>query len=844
MKPHADPSADRAAPGAAGDELEPLVSRALELRDEGRADWLAEACRGRPETEAAVRAAVERVDTLPEWIDGAAGRGSAPAQRLGERFRLLERIGAGAMGVVYLAEDLELRRKVACKVVHHGLMPPEEALERFAREAEAMAAVQHPAVVTIHDRGRTEGGQVYIVMELVDGPPVSEFLAATGAGAERARGDAAAWIESELAVSTRGETSRLRTVVRWVADLAAGLEAVHRAGVLHRDVKPSNMLLRRDGRPVLIDFGIALLGEQGTGTRTGTSVGTPSYMPPEALRRGSPRTPASDVYGLAATLYHLLTLHAPYEGTPTEILAQLATVDPVPASKRRPGLPRDLQAILDTGMHRDPARRYPSAAAFEADLRAFLEFRPVAARPVTRVERAMRRLARSRATLGALVALACVVIAVGSKAAREAVIEGRREQHAALLRRFPPNFSIVHVANREYRHDADRAALAELLDDAAEVAVEPLPTFLLRASFRQDHGDPAGAAEDMRAVADFVDTPFARELAARYAGADGAKRGIAALDLAKLPEPGGAVDRYLAGYHAMRRGKSAEAIALLGDPEVRRIAHAEEMFLASTDFERLPDRPSQRRLAVERFADLVRLEERIGARTATTAHVAARLLAVQDRHDEALRACADGVVLAPRAFVLRINAGYCAFVEGRTDEARAHYAVARDLRPNWPQIANNLLDVEVAEARYDAARTFAEDAAPQLVPPQAEWLDWWLGKIATFAALDAHAAGDVASRKRLLEEARGHFERSPKHVFDADGRPKDPACRIAQALEKDDPQALLLELLDLLANKPQGWWERSLLLRHFPPEMDARATVAMRRVLEASDNRTSGTSSK
>src|SRR4029077_9494963 len=102
--------------------------------------------------------------------------------------------------------------------------------------------------------------------------------------------------------------------------------------------KPSNILLRRDGRPVLIDFGIALLGEQGGGTRTGTSVGTPAYMPLEGLRADAPRTPASDVYGLAATLYHLLTLHAPYEGSPNQILAQLATRDPVQAIRRRPGL--------------------------------------------------------------------------------------------------------------------------------------------------------------------------------------------------------------------------------------------------------------------------------------------------------------------------------------------------------------------------------------------------------------------------------------------------------------------------------------------------------------------------
>jgi hypothetical protein len=180
-------SADRPArstPDACGaEQLEPMIARALELRDEGREDGLEEAGRPNPRSAELVRSAVERVRSLTGWSD----LSTEPVISLGTRFRLLGKIGAGAMGIVYLAEDLELRRKVACKVVHHGLIPPEQAVARCAREAEATAAVQHPAIVTIHDRGRTESGQVYIVMELVEGAPLTEFLDAASAREERER---------------------------------------------------------------------------------------------------------------------------------------------------------------------------------------------------------------------------------------------------------------------------------------------------------------------------------------------------------------------------------------------------------------------------------------------------------------------------------------------------------------------------------------------------------------------------------------------------------------------------------------------------------------------------------
>ena len=185
--------------------LEPLVSKALELRDAGRADWLTEACQDDPEAAAEVRAVVERAALLPDMVRSAATRDPLIGRSLGERYRVVERLGAGAMGIVYLAEDQELRRRVACKVVRHGLMAPAQALERFAREARAMAAVQHPSVITIYDRGRTDEDEVYIVMELIEGAPLGELIEAA---AGRDGGELLKAAKCRVAI-IRGEESAL-----------------------------------------------------------------------------------------------------------------------------------------------------------------------------------------------------------------------------------------------------------------------------------------------------------------------------------------------------------------------------------------------------------------------------------------------------------------------------------------------------------------------------------------------------------------------------------------------------------------------------------------------------------
>ena len=331
--------------------LENALARALELRDAGNPDWLAEAVRDHPELEGPVREGADSSNLINQLFQDGASSSGLLGRTLGGRYRLTRRIGGGAMGVVYQAEDGELARTVAVKVLREGLLDPEVSLQRFVREAEAMASVRHGSVITVHDRGLTDEGAAYIVMEWVPGATLTEV--AQHGLARRQQGtkdlDGVDWLHDGLELETDGETSYLRLVVRWIADLAAGLQAVHEAGVLHRDIKPSNVLVRGSGQPVLLDFGLARLDRDSSLTFGDSVVGTPAYMPPESLgpggKDGERHTPASDVYSLAATLYHLLTLRPPYEGTPTAVLAGIATREPVRAAKLWPGLPRELSAI-------------------------------------------------------------------------------------------------------------------------------------------------------------------------------------------------------------------------------------------------------------------------------------------------------------------------------------------------------------------------------------------------------------------------------------------------------------------------------------------------------------------
>ncbi|KAF0244323.1 MAG: hypothetical protein FD180_2580 [Planctomycetota bacterium] len=303
-------------------------------------------------------------------------------------YRILRELGRGGMGVVYRALHPELRREVALKVMLAGGDASSDEVERFRREAAVVAKMgRHPSLVQIHDIGR-DGDRLYFTMDFIEGRSLRQKLADEGPLSGR-------------------EAARI------AADLGSALAFSHAAGVVHRDVKPANVLLDREGHPFLGDFGLARdLSSSVALTQSGAPIGTPAYMSPEqAEGRTSRITPLSDVYSLGATLYEMLAGRPPFEGdSQMEIIRHVLEVDPVPPRALRPDVHRDLEIICLKAMHKVPARRYESAASLEADLRRFLNNDPILARPAGLGEKLATRARRHRVVLAAA---ACVLLAGG-----------------------------------------------------------------------------------------------------------------------------------------------------------------------------------------------------------------------------------------------------------------------------------------------------------------------------------------------------------------------------------------------------------------------------------------------
>ena len=399
------------------DELDGLVLACLERMEregEGALDAL---CRERPEHAAGLR---RRCGALR----GSGLLDDAPfPEHLGE-FRLLEVLGGGGMGIVYLARQESLGREVALKLIRpeHLFFP--EARQRFRREVEAVARVQHPGIVPVYAVGE-ERGLPYFAMERVRGCTLAELLGALaaahpGAPAGLAGRDLAQVLGAELAA--RGVADEVRAgeplfgggwteaCLRLAQQVAEALDHAHGHGVLHRDVKPSNVLLTAAGRTQLCDFGLSLSEGGGDITRTGTPVGTLAYMAPEQLDgRGADRR--TDVYGLGVLLFELLTLEHPFEGRTAEALHRgiAAGAHDAPSARNR-DVPRDVDVVCRKALDPDPERRYASAADFARDVRNVLELRPIEARPAGLALRARRWTQRHPARTVALALGGLVVV--------------------------------------------------------------------------------------------------------------------------------------------------------------------------------------------------------------------------------------------------------------------------------------------------------------------------------------------------------------------------------------------------------------------------------------------------
>jgi serine/threonine-protein kinase len=249
---------------------------------------------------------------------------------------------------LYFARQIRANREVALKVILAGDHAGSTELARFQAEAEAVARLQHPNVVAVFEVGAHEG-QPYYSMELCPGGTLAS-------------------IDGPIEARAAAET---------LLKVARGVAAAHAAGVIHRDLKPGNILLTAEGEPKVADFGLArrlnTAADAGL-TRTGAIVGTPSYMPPEQAAGAREIGPTADVYSLGAVLYELLTGRPPFRGpTPTDTILQVVTEEPLPPRAVRPTIPRDLEAIVLHCLEKDTARRYPTANALADDLKRFLD---------------------------------------------------------------------------------------------------------------------------------------------------------------------------------------------------------------------------------------------------------------------------------------------------------------------------------------------------------------------------------------------------------------------------------------------------------------------------------------
>ncbi len=338
--------------------IEAILDEVLELPADRRPARLDEACAGEPELRAEVEELLAADDRGQGILDSPAAVHAAalldevaaesPAPGLEGRelgpYLVVRRIGTGGMGVVYEARDTRLQRSVALKLLPREWSRHRAAKERFLREARAASALDDPNICTIHDLGETDGGRLFLVMALYRGETLDERLASGALPVAEAR---------NLAIQ-----------------VARGLARAHEAGIVHRDVKPANVMVTERGEAKILDFGIAKIAGDTALTRTGGSLGTPSYMSPEQAR-GEGVDARTDLWSLGVMLYEMVASERPFPGENAQaVIYSILNLDPEPLDRLRPEVPEALARTVDRLLVKDPAERTASAAQLLADLGA------------------------------------------------------------------------------------------------------------------------------------------------------------------------------------------------------------------------------------------------------------------------------------------------------------------------------------------------------------------------------------------------------------------------------------------------------------------------------------------
>jgi serine/threonine-protein kinase len=883
------------------DHLDELLELAPEARDE-RLRSIAAEDGALAEELARLAAIAERSDGPIERLRGevaaAAERGllagaasGAPPERLGA-WRLTELLGRGGMGEVWRGERSEggFAQQAAIKIVRAG-MASEGVIERFRLERQLLARLEHPAIAKVYDGGIAPDGRPWFAMELVAGLPIIAFA-------------------QRRALATR---ERLELLIA----VAEAVDVAHRSLVVHRDLKPSNVLVDADGRPKLLDFGLAKLLEPDLDpglTRTEMRALTPSHAAPEQVL-GEPVTTATDVYALGVLLYELLTGELPHRRTaPTaaglaEELSRETVERPSSRLRRtsalgdtstpRPISARELEGDLDTivlrALAREPARRYPSAAAFADDLRRALDGRPVAARPDSAGYRLRKFVGRHRVGVAAsalvvatLIAGLAVSLLQAERARREARRAERvRELLASLFARSTPQVSSEkEVTASALLEEGARRIDSELAASEPAVAAELLATIstalvqlgrLDEASRtanravelldRLDEGGEASASVASRALRAQADAyiELRRHDEAIAAGSAAVERARAGLGASHLETAWAERTLALAFNQA---GRHAEALPLdehvlavfraAQPPDEVRVA--EQLDSVGSTYDWL-DR-TEEAIAVYREAIAI-LERRLGAGHARLAGTLDNLgvaLMWAGRPSEALPAIERAVAIRRAtmpanhpwlAFTLNQYSGVLSHLD-RLDEstaaAREMLAILRSVDPHHPDIPsalNSIATDEMTRGDFATAATLLDEAlalslAIGMAPDDSRRLQWLansgraeteLGRLDT---AELRLAESLAGRKKEGEEL-ANYARSLTPwgtLLRLRGRLDEAIAAHRQAFELVDRTRSPTHDFALLARLELA---QDLLARRAPGDVDeavALATVVVARWTE------------
>ncbi len=557
-----------------------LVAECIARMESEGEPALDELCEREPELAAQLRERIARLRA--NGMLEPSGLAEGVPERLGD-FKLVRRVASGGMGVVYEARQLSMDRRVALKLVRPETLYFPGARERFRREIDAVARLSHPGIAQIYVCGE-QGELPYFAMEFVEGASLADALAdLAGRSPQTLRGEdlhaclrARAPGSSDSRGGERFEGDWPHTCARIVRDAANVVEYAHRAGVLHRDLKPGNVLVTPAGRVVVVDFGLAALEGASTLTRSGAQLGSLPYMAPEQLRGEQASIgPATDVYGLGVTLYELLALRRPFDADSATGFALAIAAGAPPALRQcNPAVSRDLETVVLCALEADLARRYATVAELASELSRVLSGRPVQARRLGSLGRAQRWIARKPARAFALIGGPLLAgVALWSTLASRREADSARVAQRIAREQFDLTLGAIDVVAQqggeqpiekllELIDGAQRAfaALEAQVSDPHALDDERAKLLIRRAELLERIGRRSDAAQAFRAAADSARRMF-------ESGGDAALWRTLAVDC--LSQLGGVLQsqaRWQEALEAFDEGRALGAAALETDP--------------------------------------------------------------------------------------------------------------------------------------------------------------------------------------------------------------------------------------------------------------------------------------